>query len=266
MNEDPIKYCKLCNQPKKLCVSHIIPRSFLKSLKKGSSQLIRIDTRPDVANRMDNANWSEHLLCKDCEAFLENRYEGPQLRKLRDYKNNLKSQSRVTLVRFEYQKFYLFWLSIIWRASLSESVEFSSVNLDHKIEEVCRGLIFGEFSKDDIDTFARFLRIGILRISEEHLNFDTRGFMTSFKVSRQDHVTRYYLVLEGFMVVYQISKIPDLNLPNEFSTIKNTSHFRIGRVSPHQSEILASHFSLIFNKGMQDSAFLDAMHKRGLSN
>ncbi|WP_288474517.1 hypothetical protein [uncultured Pseudomonas sp.] len=227
--------CKLCKEEKDLHNSHIIPRAFFKKIKSGIPQLIRIDTSPNGTVGRDNANWSEYLLCGSCEAFLERSYEGSQIRRLRDYRENLKSPGRLTLVHFEYQRFYLFWLSIIWRASVSSMPEFGSVKLEPDIEEMCRAFIKDRKADAALDAFARHFKIGILRIADEELGFDSKKFLTSFRKNTENQIDRYFIAVEGFLIVFQISNLIDLDLPDDFSNLKKTSNFRIRRVVPHKN-------------------------------
>lgn len=243
--------CKLCQEEKDLRDSHIIPRAFFKKIKSGIPQLIRIDTAPNGTVGRDNANWSEYLLCGSCEAFLESSYEGSQIRKLRDYRENLKSPGRLTLVNFEYQRFYLFWLSIIWRASVSSMPEFGSVRLEPDIEETCRALIKNRRTDAVLDAFAKHFKIGILRIADEELGFDSKKFLTSFRKSTENQIDRYFIAIEGFLIVFQISNITNLDLPSDFSNLKKTSIFRIKRVVPHRNIEIARTLADMQEKAIQ---------------
>lgn len=248
MNTPIIGTCKLCHLETTLRDSHIIPKAFFKKVKLGIPQLARIDTTPNKPVRTDNADWSEYLLCDNCEKFLERNYETSQIIRLRAYKENIKSPDRLTLVNFEYHRFYLFWLSIIWRASVSTMPEFEPVKLDSQIEEACRILIKNKINNFALDSFAENFKIGILRIADEGIGLDSRKFLTSLRRSSDQYVDRYYLGVEGFVVVYQISATPNLELPDGFSRLKKTFNFRIKKVYPHMNREVATLFVDMLSK------------------
>lgn len=248
MKHPVIGICKLCHLETTLRDSHIIPKAFFKKVKSGTPQLARIDTTPNEPVRTDNADWSEYLLCDSCEKFLERNFEGSQIIRLRAYRENIKSPDRLTIVHFEYHRFYLFWLSIIWRASISTMPEFEPVKLDPQIEEACRILIKGRMNNFALDSFAENFKIGILRIADEGTGFDSRKFLTSLRRSSDQYADRYYLGVEGFLVVYQISSAPGLELPEGFSRLKRTSNFRIKKIYPHMNREIATLFVDMLNK------------------
>jgi hypothetical protein len=68
-------YCKLCGEAEILKESHIIPRSFFKTAKRGSGQLVVADGVKDSVPIKSNADWKELLFCNNCEQTLSNLYE-----------------------------------------------------------------------------------------------------------------------------------------------------------------------------------------------
>ena len=82
----------------------------------------------------------EPLLCDECEKHLQ-RYEDYFARfwyKKRPIPRQIEGPE--VLVNFDYRRFKLFMLSIVWRAAVSRLPEFAAVTLG-KHEEVVRGMV-----------------------------------------------------------------------------------------------------------------------------
>lgn len=136
--------CRLCTKETELRDSHIIPRSFIKKVKGESPQLIKMNVGTSEKPALENADWKEKLLCSDCEQFLSNRYETTQLTYLRNGRIVQKHPNRITFSSFNFEKFYLFWLSILWRASVSSLPAFKHVDLGSEMNRYLARMIMEE--------------------------------------------------------------------------------------------------------------------------
>jgi hypothetical protein len=119
--------CQLCDCEAVLLESHIIPRSFLKSVKSGESQLYVFQEGKQPKCR--NVNPTEQLFCASCESFLSTSYEQYGTSLLKNPKKVIKHRNCIEFKNFEYRKWYLFYLSILWRASISSIGEYSGIDL-----------------------------------------------------------------------------------------------------------------------------------------
>ena len=112
--------CALCQEKKELAKSHVVPKSYFKRLKgKEGKQAVSVLCDGASMPEMTNANPNEYLLCGGCEEFLNENYEKYGTRLLVRHKEIVKFSRSVTLRNFDYERAYLFFLSIIWRASES---------------------------------------------------------------------------------------------------------------------------------------------------
>ncbi len=67
--------CVRCNSSDGLSLSHVIPRSFLKSiLQKGSGKSIQYQSN-GASKVKTSAQGADYLYCKDCEAFFNDRFD-----------------------------------------------------------------------------------------------------------------------------------------------------------------------------------------------
>lgn len=129
--------CRLCESEKPLIDAHIIPRSIYEEVKgeRDSYVFVVKNTKDSHAKRSRTGLYDKEILCKECDNYLG---------KLDHYgKNfifnwNMDANPIVTpaneiigfeIVKFDYEKLKLFFLSILWRASISTLEYFSSIQL-----------------------------------------------------------------------------------------------------------------------------------------
>jgi hypothetical protein len=134
--------CRLCLEDKELQKSHIIPEFFYKPVYDGLHRLNVVSTKPSDKIKYQQKGYRERLLCYDCEQLLsplENYvrrvFYGDTGVETQDVGNG------IILRNIDYQKFKLFQLSFLWRASVSRQGFFSEVNLGHKEETIRKMLI-----------------------------------------------------------------------------------------------------------------------------
>ena len=139
--------CRGCSQDKKLVKSHIIPESFFKGLR-GEKETAKI-----LANRKDFhpkkspiGVYDPEILCKDCEAVFQ-KYD--------DYGHNLLIKNEASLEKLihhgrlvgyradniDYNLLKLFFISVLWRASISSHYFYKGVYLG-KLEDYAKQLIW----------------------------------------------------------------------------------------------------------------------------
>jgi hypothetical protein len=143
--------CKLCLQTKDLCKeSHIIPRFLYKLLAGENSLLVFLDK---IASRFRyNGEYEGNILCENCD----NQIIG----KLDDYAAKFihnefpqKLNSRIEVIdghehlviendpNYDYKRYKLFLLSLLWRSSISSRPFFQQLKLSPPVEEDLRQMI-----------------------------------------------------------------------------------------------------------------------------
>lgn len=253
--------CKLCLLEKKLSGSHIIPKSFLKQAKKGDSQIIKMVPESTIKPRLDNANWNTPLLCAECETFINTRYETSQLQYLKNKKTAIRHPKRVTFEQFDFNRFYLFWLSILWRASVTDMEEFKSVQLGAELNEMIRILLLSESTRYKGQAcISDFIRIGIVRLlpgagfTEELLKLIVTTFIRDTDGSGE---SKYYVLLGGFLVGFQLTANPSSELPREFGRIKQTFNFRMPAFRIDQLEWATDMFNKLIAYSRKNAEWRD---------
>jgi hypothetical protein len=121
--------CKLCLVEKDLAHSHIFPEFFYEPTYDETNRFVSLSTHPRHNPKLFEKGLREYLLCKDCEAQFS-RYESyaaSVLRKAGDYRTV--DNHFIVIPDFDYARFKLFGLSLIWRFHVSRLHMFGDVNL-----------------------------------------------------------------------------------------------------------------------------------------
>lgn len=208
--------CRLCISHKELKKSHVIPRSYFRSLKAGSGQLLKVTCEEDTKVLFGNYDPKEYLLCNECEQFLSARYEAYGTRALKPGPLTKETAQYVELRGFRFKEFYLYLISILWRASISSI--FRAVSFPDNLNELMRQSIKNETIK--IDTSLRlehFIKISLLRLT------DTTSQIDDYKIRRiifepmiekgnsiEDGIV-YYFVIDGFLIIYHLNASTDIH-------------------------------------------------------
>lgn len=202
--------CRLCGQVKPLENSHIIPRSFYKRIKRGVGQLLIVEEGKEP--KLSNSDPKEKLLCFDCEQYLSINYESYGTSIMRRSDNVIHSQECIFINNFRYKKFYIFYLSILWRASVSTHPSFKSVSLDSSLEELIAGCILadklkiGAGSSMSLDHFFKLSIVRLVDSSNNVADSVIRSVISNFRMIRSlepsVRAIIYYIILDGFLVTY----------------------------------------------------------------
>jgi len=85
-----IGQCRLCLNQRPLCNSHALPNSVFKSILRknaGNAKVIFYDVTTPARNSSDT--WGAELLCKDCEAKLNHKYDAYGMAVFRGYEGRV---------------------------------------------------------------------------------------------------------------------------------------------------------------------------------
>jgi len=135
--------CKLCLQNKTLVDSHIIPEFCYESVYDNLHRLNELSTDPKERNKCyKQKGIREKLLCTDCESLIspsekyvrEVFYGGVEIKVAQDAKF-------LVIENIDYNRFKLFQLSILWRASVSTHDFFNAVQLGPHEDKIRRMIL-----------------------------------------------------------------------------------------------------------------------------
>lgn len=128
--------CKLCRQDKKLIESHIVPRKMYEHMRRENKSPIILSDKDNVyPKRSNTGEYDTEIVCSECEATFSpwDDYANDLL--LSDYEPENyfigKDETKLAYIfkNTNYEKLKLFFLSVLWRASVSKRDMFSRINL-----------------------------------------------------------------------------------------------------------------------------------------
>ncbi|MGR6859971.1 hypothetical protein ACU5EH_06265 [Aliivibrio salmonicida] len=156
--------CKGCNQDKKLIKAHIIPESFFIKMKSSDKQLkIITDISGVYPKKSPIGVYDKNILCRDCEDRFQKIDDYGYNVLIADIDKQIPYPDKGEIIGYKLNgidnsKLKLFFISILWRASISKEVFYSKVNLGD-LEKKAQDLIWQQFSGEPDDfsfVLARF--------------------------------------------------------------------------------------------------------------
>lgn len=127
--------CKFCGQEKKLIKAHIIPKKFYLGLK--YDRYLCINSKVGKYFVQQQGGYDSNILCADCDNHILGKFDKEGYRILfgdfSKYKyvqpHPLYKIYQIDNTNFDYAKLRKFFISILWRASISKLEEWSNINL-----------------------------------------------------------------------------------------------------------------------------------------
>lgn len=143
-----IGICKYCGKEKELIKAHIIPKSFYQLDK--NNKYIGADVDGEVFSKdVQNGIKDSNILCKECDNLLGeyDKYAKeilfdklPKHKKFENLEYHLLS---IPENDFDYKRLRKFFISLVWRASISNNKYTESINLG-KYENIALKILKGE--------------------------------------------------------------------------------------------------------------------------
>lgn len=209
--------CKLCLQEKKLCnKSHIIPDFLYKYLYGENKKLVYLTSGQNALFKY-NSEYEGGILCKECDEgiigklddyaakFIHNQF-GAKIKK-----QPLLMDGRECFViegaPYDYAKFKLFLLSLLWRGSISSRSFFARMKLDSEIEEDL-GKMIRDSNPGNPEKYACFIHLPPLVVdSDGNSGLDTFYMPTTSPLhAKKDEWEFCEFTIIGTKYYYLISK------------------------------------------------------------
>lgn len=194
----PTAPCKLCGNTALLCQSHIIPRRHLRSILRNPAKKALVLGSINERQETVQDGPKEHLLCKACEKFLNDRLEKPFEKLWFDRPALPQTLARsFELQGIDYTKFKLLLLSILWRASVSSLKQFREVRLG-PYEEKIRRMILDEYPGPEYV----FPIVGLISVDDTGSVFDNACFSPIRGKTDSSHIYCFPFVgVDWFFVI-----------------------------------------------------------------
>lgn len=210
--------CRLCLRVVPLCRSHVIPEFLFTLLYDDKHRFIEVVDMLRGNVIRGQKGYRERLLCRECESHL-NRYERHARRLFIDPLPVKVSKLRRNHGNLEYARSKLFFLSVLWRASISTLEIFKHVQLGPHEERV-RQMVFNN-DPGEAETYPTML--WVLNFNGEQL----RDFIVEPTHMRVEGRKCYRFVMGGFVILIFVSSetIPDSCVSGVFDPLKMVQSF-----------------------------------------
>ncbi len=219
-------YCKYCGKLSNLVKSHIVPR-FLYTDSNNSKKKVSIDVKQKKETLYQAGIW-DNILCEDCERITA-VYDKEFLNFTNlDFSKFIYQQSensiiyRISSDNYNSKKLRKFFISLLWRASVSTKSEFSMINLG-KYEKIALDIL-----KDKYDDENLFLTI-LFKEPESKFSKD----LSLVERTKYGNQIAYKIYFGGFQI----------------NTIINVQSIRIGKNIP---KLVCNNKNYIFIQESQD--------------
>jgi hypothetical protein len=229
--------CKLCGKDKKLVRAHIIPKSLWKPLFDAElPPQIHSHAPTSYSKKSPVGAYDTGIVCAQCESIFSPWDDYAQKLLLADpieEKYVIKNGRKIAYVEtdFDYAKLKLFFISLLWKAAVSNHYFFSRVNVGSFEPQLRRMILKGD--PGDPDTFATLMAKCEDRLGQIVLNphperwwevncyhFYLSGYVAYIKVDRRpapDFMGELALNPEKPLIII----VRDLKTRNDFKAIQN---------------------------------------------
>lgn len=118
--------CKFCGQEKKLIKAHVIPKKFYLGL--NEDKYLCINSKIGKYTIQQQGGYDSNILCADCDNHILGKFDKEGYRVLFDDFSKYKYMQahpqykiyQLDNTKFDYAKLRKFFISILWRASISK--------------------------------------------------------------------------------------------------------------------------------------------------
>lgn len=127
-----IGMCLFCNEKKELQRSHVINKSIFSKLLKNcpETNAARVISLKSPIIKNSNDNWTDRLLCRDCESYFNTHFDDYGLHALRGEIIGVKitrTKDKVCYFNVDADKIFLYILSLYWRGVVSKHPSYDTI-------------------------------------------------------------------------------------------------------------------------------------------
>lgn len=148
--------CNYCKKAKKLIDAHIIPKGFLGNV--NEQKFLEVSTISPHKKRMRKGPYDQHILCGECDnkiGVYDSYAKSVLIDNIESYRNTKNLLYKIPYLNLDYEKLKKFFISLIWRASISVAKMFNRVSLG-PYADIALSQLKGDVPLDDY-TFAVLL-------------------------------------------------------------------------------------------------------------
>lgn len=201
--------CNLCGEVKELCNAHIIPKAFYYAIRRNNEtpSLFYID-QLTYPKKIPVGIYDSTILCSQCDNDI-GKYDDYAAKLLLNNNSDVIDYNGGKFIKietFDYVKLKLFFLSVIWRASISKNDFFSSIDLG-EYDPIIKSVI----AKKQLSCDEYFSCI-LAKYNDDLSNCITNPC----KMRSKDGVNYYRMRIAEYVLLIKIDKRPFHSGLNEY--------------------------------------------------
>lgn len=217
-------YCKLCGKHEDLCnESHIIQNSLYKYIKSHCDRILYVDSAVGKSQVRQTGEFEGGILCLGCENRLS-KLEGygkeiiygvyGSSGKTLNFQLRTDGTDEFSVSEndkgYDYKRFKLFLLSILWRASISSRPFFAKIKLDKNVEGEIRQMILNDNPGEEYDYPCTIILPPLEKNGSGEVMFNpvSAGFTISPWFYEESGIGRCSFVIQGARYIFLIDKTP----------------------------------------------------------
>ena len=217
-------YCKLCGKYKKLCKAHIVPKAFYNSIKRldNANFLYVHDGSQRNAYKSRSGEWDDSILCQECDNKLgiydNNFFQFITKTDFSSFRKSLDGEYYYELPvnETEYKNIKLFFISLLYRASLSNRSFSRNVRLGEQYEQLASTCLK--------DVNPHQIEFDVVMMKLHSNKTDTRQSMEAPYRIKLDGINGYCIILHGFKFWIKVDKRPIPELLKTFVLSLNKTY------------------------------------------
>lgn len=193
--------CKLCGENKKLIKAHIIPEGFFRPLRYGSAvPEIHSNINGVFPKRSPIGIYDKNILCEKCDKYIGSWDDYAHQLLIQDFSEELAVQKGNTkaaykIDNFDYKRLKLFFLSILWRATISSQPFYSKIQIGPH-ERIIKKMIATENPGKPYD-----YAVSLAKFSDPNVNA-----MLDPHKKRFDGINYCQFYITGFVLYIKVDK------------------------------------------------------------
>lgn len=186
-------------------------------MKRGHAQGIEVTVVQKPVARKSNADIHEHLLCEECEKVIKWYEDYGTILFTKENKHNLiEGDLFEHVLDFDFSRYYLFLVSILWRASISSRDDYAIARWIRPLSEHLKGCLLQKritLSSPTQFALEKAIRPAILRVvdSQKQLDqsiLDTTLLLLNGEHDEQGKAYSFYFMADGHLITLTLVR-PD---------------------------------------------------------
>jgi hypothetical protein len=227
-------------------------------MRQGAPQVVLVTVENPPMARKSNGEHIERLLCINCEHLLKTKYEdyGTRLFVNRQFINE--SKDYISIQQFEYQTYYLYVISILWRAAVSSISAYKTIQGMHELAPIFNSCLLNGTLKTNpphnikLDDFIKLTILRIIDSTNEISQSTIDSLILGINVERGESIDdgfHCHFMVDGYLIIASIFPPTSSVLANwcPHGRVLNRTHLRVPKVSYSSLKLLTDGFNAIAN-------------------